>query len=230
MRKKETRAHQSNEWLNADGWDDADAWDSSADAWDSADAAPQVSKTSQPYIIQMVNACSSAISSVDIGDSYANRFADLFNQSSNITFSMNVSGLTYIEFLAQTESQPFRIGKTVIVSATAAQFNQTVTITHRDSTGKRLDEVITPFIDPYQNQTDRIISDFNYVFDGFTRLRFNQIAASATVTVWLFPQSKFVGTQAVAGRTPQVNYSDPGLVKVMPVAAPKLASRMLRKG
>ena len=219
MRNKKQQAHlpNANQWLHADGddWDNADSWDS-ADAWSSADAGRQAPRTSQPYIIQMVNACTSAISNVDIGDSYLQRAASNFGQSSNITFSMGISGLSYIEFLAQTESQPFRVGKTVIISATAAQFNQSITITHRDANGKRLDEVIIPFIDPYQNQTDRILSDLEYVFDGFTRLRFNQISASATVNVWIFPSSKFVGTQIVAGRGYKKNYSDPGLIKVMP--------------
>ena len=205
---------------NRDEWKfaDADEWanSDSMDAWDSADAEPSQGQTSQPYIIQIRNALSEAIANVDIGDSYLQRAASNFGQSANLTFTMGISGLSYIEFLAQTESQPFRVGKTVIISATAAQFNQAITITHRDASGKRLDEVIFPFIDPYQNQTDRIISDFEYVFDGFTRLRFNQISASATVNVWIFPASKFVGTQIVAGRGYKKNYSDPGLIKVMP--------------
>jgi len=109
----------------------------------------------------------------------------------------------------------------MIISTSAGQLDQTVAVTHRDSAGNRSDHVITPTLDPYQTQTDRIIDEYEYLFDGFTRLRFNQINASATVTVRLYPIQKFAATQLVAGRNANVLYQAPHLIKVAPVAVPR---------
>ena len=213
----------NNEWLNADGdsWSNAEGWES-ADNWASAEGAgtPAPLRTSAPYIIQIVNACTSAIASVDLGDSYTNRTVSNFSQNSNITITCTISGITYIEFLAQSESQPVKIGRTMIISTSAGQLDQTVAVTHRDAVGNRADHIITPTVDPYQNQTDRIVDDYEYLFDGFTRLRFNQINASATVTTRMYPISKFVATQMVAGRPAQQVYSAPHIIKVAPSAVP----------
>lgn len=220
MRKTEKQIANESEWFNADGWQSADSWENAeGDAWSSAeggDAALQPQRVSAPYIIQVVNGCTSAISSVDIGDSYTNRAASNFGQNSNITVSSTITGVTYIEFLAQSESQPFKIGRTMVISTSAGQLDQTVAVTHRDAVGNRNDHVITPTIDPYQNQTDRIIDDYEYLFDGFTRLRFNQINGSATVTVRMYPTGKFVATQLVAGRSGLPSYAAPHLIKVAP--------------
>jgi len=221
---------EQDNWLNASGptWDNASGgvenWYSADNQWNSAEGhAPQhqvatSNRTSAPYIIQIVNACTTAISSVDVGDSYNNRAASNFNQNSNITITSVITGVNYIEWLAQTESQPMRVGRTMIVCTTAAQPTQTVAVTHRDANGNRADKIISPIVDPYQTQTDRIIDDYEYLFDGYTRLRFNQINASATVTLYLFPISKFVATQMVAGRPAQQIYNAPHIIKVAPVA------------
>ena len=225
MKKNNLRSQES-EWFSADGWESADAWESAnGNAWadDSymaeGDGGAGVQKHgSAPYIIQIVNACTTAIASVDIGDSYANRAASNFNQSTNITISSTITGVTYIEFLAQSESQPFKVSRTMIVSTSAGQLDQSVAVTHRNSSGDRNDHVITPTLDPYQTQTDRIIDDYEYLFDGFTRLRFNQINASATVTLRMYLSAKFAASQLVAGRPAQQVYAAPHLIKVAPVA------------
>lgn len=231
MKKGNHYNSQESEWFSADAWEsaDGDAW-SDADAWQSADAqgTPVQKHSSAPYILQIVNACTSAISNVDIGDSYANRSESNFNQNSNITITSTISGVTYIEFLGQSEAQPFTVGRTMIVSTSAGQLDQTVAVTHRNAAGDRQDHVITPTLDPYQTQTDRIIDEYEYLFDGFTRLRFNQINGSATVTVRMYLVNKFAASQIIAGRPGQQVYAPPHLIKVAPTAVPR--PRMLRNG
>lgn len=222
--KNNKKNSQESEWFSADGWQSANGWNSAngvnswtyADAWQSADAnaAPVQQHSSAPYIIQIVNACSSAITSVDIGDSYTNRSAVNFNQNTNITTTSTISGVTYQEFLAQSESQPFTVGKTMVISTSAGQLDQTVAVTHRNAAGDRNDHVITPTLDPYQQQTDRIIDEYSYLFDGMTRLRFNQINGSATVTVRLYLMNKFAAAQIIAGRPAQQVYQAPNIIKI----------------
>jgi hypothetical protein len=151
-------------------------------------------------------------------------FSGGVNSTINIVPSSTISGVTYSELLAQTEQSPFSIGRTMIVSTSAGQLNQTVQITHRDATGKRKDHVIAPIVDPYQTQTDRIVDDYSFLADGYTRIRFNQINASATVFLYLFPMSSFSATQLVAGRDPKKVYEPPYIVKA------GLESLKLRKG
>lgn len=219
----------ADEWADDDDWADVDddEWADADDEWAGANSMVRrpSQKTSLPYIIQIVNSTAVAVSNVDIGDSFTNRTTGTFTNGSlvagNITTSSSVTGVSYLEFLAQSESQPFQVGMTMIICSTAGQLDQTVAITHRNAVGDRLDHVITPTLDPYQNLTDRIIDEYSFLFDGFTRLRFNQINGSATVTVRLYPKGKMSLTQAIAGRPASIKYDNPNVVKVMPVAVPR---------
>lgn len=216
-----------NEWFSADGgwgtpWENAsgDNW-ASADAWRGADAGGATqAHGSAPYIIQIVNACSSAISNVDVGDSYTNRTTSNFGQNSNITITSTVVGVSYLEYLAQSESQPFTVGATMVISTSSGQLDQTVVITHRNASGDRLDHVLTPTLDPYQQQTDRIVDYYEYLMDGFTRLRWNQINGSATVTLRQYLKGKFAASQIVAGRPALQTYGNPNIIKAIPIVAP----------
>lgn len=208
------------EWYNS-------YWNANAsDAdWASADGDEEKKeRVSAPYIIRVVSTNDGGgTANVDIGDSYTNRAASNFNQSAQITISSTITGVTYIEFLAQSESQPFYIGRTMVISTSAGQIEQTVAVTHRDANGDRVDHILAPTVDPYQNQTDRIIDDYTYLFDGATRLRINRVNALATVTFRLYPTGKFVATQLVAGRNALPKYMAPHIIKVAPtaVARPK---------
>lgn len=195
-----------NTWLNADSDEDEDASDL---------------RYSGSFIIQMVNAASAGtpspnVANVDIGDSYTNRAASNFGQSAHITITSTVQGVSYLEFLAQSEAQPFIVGRTMIISTSAGQLDQSVAITHRNASGDRQDHVITPTLDPYQAQTDRIIDDTEYMFDGMSRLRFNQINANATVTVKMYLRHKWSATNIVANKNQEVNYAAPHIIKVAP--------------
>ena len=229
--EKLNRAHYEiqNEFLSADGneWS-ADEWrGATGDDWSAeGDQAPSyalrpASQKSPPFIIQIVNAASAAISNVDLGDSFTNRAASNFGQNSAITITSTISGVTYIEFLASTEAQPFKIGRTMIVSTSAGQLDQTIAVTHRNTRGKRDDFIISPTLDPNQNQTDRVIDDTEFLFDGQTRLRFNQINGSATVTVRLYPISVFNATKIVAQTSGNIKFSEPRLTRTAQVMLPR---------
>lgn len=111
-----------------------------------------------------------------------------FGQNSNITITSPVNGISYQEFLAERENAPIRVIKTEVISTSAGQLDRAVTITHRDSNGLRNDHTINPAVDPNQSLTDRLIDKKKYLFDGFTRIRLNQINGSATVTLRFFPE------------------------------------------
>lgn len=201
---------QRDKWLCADSWQDPKPAEEKTTA-----NQPRVSA---PFIIQITNgpAPPGSIADVDIGDSYTNRSTSNFGQNSAIAITSTISGVSYLDFLAQSESRPFKIGRTMIISSSAGQIEQPVTVTHRNASGDRNDHVFTPTVDPYQSQTDRIIDEYEYLFDGFTRLRISSVLASAVVTVRLYPMNIFSATQEVADRNSEQSFEAPEIVKVMP--------------
>lgn len=209
---------QEGSWNDKTSWEQQDQGSWRGDGSWSADGggATQAGGMSAPYILQIVNACTSAIADVDIGDAFVNRLNSSalynFGQNSNITTTSTVSGVSYLEFLAQSESKPFTVGKTMIISTSAGQLDQTVAITHRNASGDRQDHVITPTLDPFQNQTDRIIDSYEYLFDGMTRCRFNQINGSATVSIRFYQKNMFSATQIIAGRPAEMTYGSPNFI------------------
>ena len=183
-----------------------------ADSWLEQSADPQKKLRGEAnFIIQVVSGKDSS-TFVNLGDSFTTRTADNFGQDASITVTSTISGVTYQEFLAQSESEPFIVGRTMIISTTEGQVENPVVIAHRNANGDRVDHVITPTIDPYQNQTDRIIDDYEYLFDGMTRFRFS-INGRATVSIRLYLINKWAATQAIAGRPAIQNYRPPHLIK-----------------
>ena len=110
-----------------------------------------------------------------------------------------IPGMTYTEFLASSEIHPFRAFKTEIISATTGQLLQDFTITHRNAAGKRVDKRFPKLVDPYQWQTDRISDDYEYYFDGFSRVRIASVLASADIILNIYPAEEWV-VEATEGR------------------------------
>lgn len=188
------------------------------DTWKHADAGSKElgghKGVSAPFIIQVVNSTGAdfpAISNVDIGDAVTNRTADNFGQNSNISITSTVSGVTYREFLALSESRPFVVGATMIISSTAGQLEQSVGVTHRNASGDSVTHTMTPTLTLNQRQTDRIADNYEFLFDGFTRLRINSVASQATVTIRIYPKDIYSATQSVAGRNDLSRFSMPNI-------------------
>ena len=204
---------------NRDKWLCADAW---ADELSNKEPKKQLSA---PFIVQVVNsniAPSLATPNVDIGDSYTSRNLSNFGQPSGITTTSLISGTSYTEFLASSESHPFKVGRTMLISTTAGQLDQTIAVTHRNTAGKRQDFIIAPTLDPNQSQTDRVIDDTEYLFDGMTRLRINQVDVNTTLMVRIYPVADFSATRIIAGRTALEEFGAPDLMRTEKIALSEL--------
>lgn len=202
-----------NNWNSNPNWGGANGDWSGADGVGGGEVSSQ-----QPYIIQVANSCSStAVSNVDIGNSFLNRAAENFNQSSLISITSTVTEISYLEMLASTESNPFTVGKVMIISSNTSQIEQTIQVNHKTPAGKQDSFVISSTLSPFQNLTDRIIDETVWVFDGFARFRFNSILAGATVTVRFYLKNKFAASQILSDRSGVKNYDNPNLIGVGPV-------------
>jgi hypothetical protein len=229
-RKNYLSANGRNAWTEASGGFSGDGWDN-ANAWTEADAssappvmvapAPAAPKEmidrSEPIIIQVVNSATSAVANVELFSANKSYIlaAPNFQNGASISITSNIQGITYTEMLANSQQKPFKVGETLIISSSAGQTEQTVAVQHKTDTGKLIKYTITPVQDPYQQLSDRVISNYEYIMDGFTSLTINQLNASATVTIYLYLKKRFSPTSVVAaGAGAQTqNYGNPQIMR-----------------
>ena len=194
--------------------------------WEDADASVQVmvkeavtvskpkpqGQTSPPIIIKLVNTTSSDISNVDLYDAYQNY--PTAGAISGVLLTSQIANVTYLQMLANSWGKPMKIGRTVLVSSTPNQTEQPFIIRHSTDYGQLIEHNVTPFVDPYQNQNDRIIENYNYTLDGFTRIRISTLLANATMYVRLYPESRFNPTAMADGaKDGTLNWNKPTLVR-----------------
>jgi hypothetical protein len=213
----EVRESASNDFLSFDGAFEFSNDDYGFSDYDSADGigGTMSAPTSQPYIVNVQNtSSSSAISNVTILGAYSNigTTAPAYGNSTGISITMGIANITYTEFLYQSMNKPFSVGLTYLSSATAAQVLETLTITQKDVNGNVASKVLTPTIDPYQYQTDKIAFKFEYRIDGFTNLVISQVLASTTLKIYFYPSETVAVSRALAGRRAVQNLKNPRVV------------------
>jgi len=235
--------YDDDEYFSDDAWDEYadddweefsdDAWDEfGEDEFDSASGHSHTKSTSLPYIIRIANSTASAVSNVIVLDSYTN-MADTnnFGNPVAIALSINNPNTSYVQFLRQMASQPFEVGEIYITSTTTAQVIETITVRHQDSDGTRLDKVLTPIRDPFQFQNGAITHQYRHMIDGFTRYTINQILASATLDIYLYPSKKVNPSRIVKGKPSVKRYGNPGVIRrhVTVLKQPKGRGRRMRR-
>ena len=181
--------------------------------------------TSQPYIVNVANTTASAISNVTLLGAYSfiGTTAPAYGNTSGISITMGIANITYTEFLYQSMNKPFTVGLTYMTSATSAQVLETITITQKDVNGNVASKVLTPTIDPYQYQNDKIAFKFEYRIDGFTNLVVSSILATSTLKLYFYPSETVAISRALAGRRAVQDYGNPRVVgqNVLNVKTPK---------
>jgi len=181
--------------------------------------------TSQPYIVNVANTTASAINNVTLLGAYTfiGTTAPAYGNSSGISITMGIANITYQEFLYQSMNKPFTVGLTYMTSATSAQVLETITITQKDVNGNIASKVLTPTIDPYQFQSDKIAFKFEYRIDGFTNLVVSSLLAQSTLKLYFYPSETVAISRALAGRRAVQDYGNPRVVgqNVLNVRTPK---------
>jgi hypothetical protein len=171
--------------------------------------------TSQPYIVNIQNTnTTTAVTAVTILGAYSNigSASPSYGNGANISITMGIANITYTEFLYQSMNKPFSVGLTYLSSATAAQVLETLTITQKDVNGNVASKVLTPTIDPYQFQTDKVAFKFEYRIDGFTNLVISSVLASTTLKIYFYPSETVATSRALAGRRAVQDYGNPRVV------------------
>jgi len=136
-----------------------------------------------PYVIRIVNNSSEPIEYVVMGHSYSSRMEKNFGQDPNIIITSLVPGVSYLEFLAQSEKQPFEVAKTIIKSTSQGQLDQKISVIH-PLPGNPLKLKEHPIV---TKQKEQLIDEYKYRFDGEAKLWFKYINGNATVTIYIYP-------------------------------------------
>jgi len=212
----EVRNFANNNFNSFDGTFEFSDEDYGFSDYDSADGVGGTmdAPTSQPYIINVQNTTASAIQNVTIlgAFSFIGTAAPAYGNTSGISISMGIANITYTEFLYQSMNKPFTVGLTYLQSANAPQVLETITVTQKDVNGNVASKVLTPTIDPYQFQTDKIAFKFEYRIDGFTNLIISSLLALTTMKVYFYPSETVSVSRALAGRKAVQDYGNPRVV------------------
>ncbi len=182
----------------------------------SGNNAPQ----SQPYIITISNVSATAVSPFDVlgAYTYINNagFANGSLTISGVTISSAITNVTYQEFLYQSMTQPFSVGLTYIenVSGSSSQITQTISLNTKDANGNQMLRTIIPTIDPYQQQSTIVAVKQLYSIDGFTKLTFATINASAVFRVHFYPSTNINLASGLQGANVAQSYGNPNITGV----------------
>lgn len=210
----EVSENASNDFLSFDGVFEFSNDDYGFSDYNNADGVGGTisAPTSQPYIVNVQNTnTSTAISNVTILGAYSNigTTAPAYGNSTGISITMGIANITYTEFLYQSMNKPFSVGLTYLSSATAAQVLETLTVTQKDVNGNVASKVLTPTIDPYQYQNDKVAFKFEYRIDGFTNMVISSVLAATTLKIYFYPSETVATSRALAGRRAVQNYGNP---------------------
>lgn len=198
-----------------DGIEDSPFW--GADGAPAAQAAPVSVMRSQPYILTVSNASNAAVS-VDVFGAYIYLNNSGFSGGSltvnNVTITSGLSNVTYYNLLSQSSNSPFTIGSTLIssVNGTTSQVLQPITLTTQDANGNQAVKILTPVIDPYQNQSGVIELKQPFRIDGFTKLTFT-IYASTSVQFQFYPSDNINIARGLGGNPVSKQYGSPQIIR-----------------
>jgi hypothetical protein len=213
------------QFIGVDGFVDDDMYFTGSEGFFGADgdsapamASPSVMR-SQPYIITVSNASASAVS-VDIFGAYiylnggTGTFTNGSLTVSNVTLTSNLSNVTYYNLLNQSSVSPFTIGSTLIssVNGVTTQVLQPLTLSTFDANGNQAVKILTPVIDPYQQQSGVIELKQPYRIDGFTKLSLS-IFPSTSVQFQFYPADTINIARGLAGNPVSRQYGSPRIIR-----------------
>ena len=183
--------------------------------------------TSQPYIISVKNTNTTTAFPVTILGANVTLASTSpnFQNSAAISITMGISGVTYDQFLRQSQSKPFAVGQTYYQSSTANQVLETLSLIASDSSGNTSQKTLVPTIDPYQQQSTIIVIKYNFIIDGNTSIVIASVLASAVVKIYLYPAETVSTARTLTGRRAVRNYGNPNIVRSDSL---KLSSSTLR--
>jgi len=185
--------------------------------------------TSQPYIITISNSTTNTVASNIIGKAFANITATGNGINTGVTYTMGVSGTTYVEFLYQQLNKPFIVGLTYVDASSQAQALKTLQLKVRDTNGNVQERTIVPTVDPYQQQNDILAIRQSWRWDGFTSIAVD-LNAGASATFYFYPSENVNLIRGLAGQSVARGYGNPNVVRQDKVVLGQGVAEALQQG
>lgn len=198
-------------------YEDSPFWSADGSPVAAAPAMGGATMRSQPYILTVSNASNTSVN-VDVFGAYIYLNDAGFVGGSltvnGVTISSNLSNVTYYNLLNQSSVSPFTIGSTLIssVAPPSAQVLQPLTLTTQDANGNQAVKILTPTIDPYQNQNGVIELKQGFRVDGFTKLTFT-IFSLAAVQFQFYPSDNINIARGLGGNAVSKQYGNPQIIR-----------------
>ena len=151
--------------------------------------------TSQPYIVNIENTTDKIIENISLF--FGNSQNDLvFDKKGNyvangLIISSGIPNVTYKHIVKNFITNKFKIGLTYIQSVTENQVLEKFTYKHQNSNGVFHGRVITPTIDPYQQQTNIVAVKTEYTLDGDTEIILHKVHPKTIVRMYFYPTEIF---------------------------------------
>ena len=182
-------------------------FDSFEDLPNMASGGTVASRSTEPYVINIVNAGVGVETAIIFG---RNRFVGALNFGSGagITITMGVAAVPYEQLLQQSAVEPFEIIKLRLSSTSVAQLNTSLTYVKTDSNGQEARTPITAssYLSPDQFQGTLRDIDYRMQIDGNTHIEYPIINA-VTVTMSVYIQAKINIAKPLIGKGAITEYS-----------------------
>jgi hypothetical protein len=116
--------------------------------------------------------------------------------------------------LNQSSVSPFTIGSTLIssVNGTTSQVLAPLTLSTLDANGNQATKILTPVIDPYQQQSGVIELKQPFRIDGFTKLTFS-IFAATSIQFQFYPSDTINIARGLGGNAVSKQYGSPKIIR-----------------
>jgi hypothetical protein len=169
--------------------------------------------TAPLFGIQIVNASTSNVSNFDIFGAYQYLFAPGIGNGSTgslatgnmvsggVTISTLFTSTNYLQFLASTQSQQFRVGGVymqVTTGNTQLAFD-VFTVNTQSQSGSQTLTPVKPILSPNQFQGGVSTGYCSVVIDGYTKLTWSTLYASTTIQISFFPDTTINPSNALNG-------------------------------
>ena len=186
----------------------------------SATGAAPAAAVSPTYIIQISNSSASTFTG---GFDVLGAFNYLFGSAGTwangsftldgITISSVFTTVTYQQILFASQAQPFQVGAVYLqsIDGNANQVSDVYTLTTQSTAGETYSRPIKPYINPNQFQSTITYNNSAFVVNGYTKLTWTNIYASAVFQISFFPAAVIDPAQALNGSSVQSNFVAPNV-------------------
>lgn len=149
----------------------------------------------QPFIVIINNTTDEVIENVPLFFGNAQN-QQSFNLEGNfvengLMISSGVPNVTYNHMCKNLITEKADIGLTYMQSENNKQILEKFTIKKQDTIGNLSEKVITPTVDPYQQQTNIVAVKERYSLDGNTAIIISKVQAKTSLKIYFYPEINF---------------------------------------